>query len=305
MSIKKKISGKLNAAIRRSYWFNEELFPDCRKFWSYKSFNTDVINLGSTSGLYAFDYNGLNICGGNFALRHNPLSGDLQILKNYFGYLNPKKSHVIIPLCVFSSLSGSYDFMEDRFYTLLSPVSIPHFSYRRQQQVKSWVASPFKQMPLWSFYVEFKKLLRGNKELVLTEQQMEENATNWIKGWKHEFSISDFSQPLSLLNQDGIKDASACLNEMVVFCKERNITPVMVLPPMYHTLSDKFDKNARKVLIDDLLETLEDKSVKFLNYMDDSRFSHDITLFQDSFLLNKKGAQKFTKIVLHEIGLIQ
>ena len=162
----------------------------------------------------------------------------------------------------------------------------------------------FKQMPLWSFYVEFKKLLRGNKELVLTEQQMEENATNWIKGWKHEFSISDFSQPLSLLNQDGIKDASACLNEMVVFCKERNITPVMVLPPMYYTLSDKFDKNARKVLIDDLLETLEDKSVKFLNYMDDSRFSHDITLFQDSFLLNKKGAKKFTKIVLADIGVI-
>lgn len=304
MSLKKKIIGKLNAAIRRSYWFNEELFPDCRKFWSYKSFNTDIINLGSTSGLYAFDYNGLNICGGNFALRHNPLSGDLQILKNYFGYLNPKRSHVIIPLCVFSSLSGSYDFMEDRFYTLLSPVSIPHFSYRRQQQVKSWAASPFKQMPLWSFYIELKKLLRGNKELVLTEQQMEENAKNWIKGWKYEFSISDFSQPLSLLNQDGLKDASACLNEMVAFCKERNITPVMVLPPMYHTLSDKFDNHARKILLEDLMDSIKDKSVMFLNYMDDSRFSNDRSLFQNSFLLNKNGARKFTEIVLKDIGIL-
>lgn len=92
---------------------------------------------------------------------------------------------------------------------------------------------------------------------------------------------------------------------MISFCKERDIKPVLVLPPMYHTLASKFDKHARKVLLDDLIETLDDKSVKFLNYMDDSRLSHDITLFQDSFLLNKKGAKKFTKIVLRDIGLIQ
>lgn len=148
MSIKHKIASKINGAIRRTHWFNEELFPDCRKFWNYNTFNTDVINLGSTSGYYAFDYEGLPIKGGNFALRHNPLSGDQAILKNYFGYLNPKGSHVIIPLCVFSSLAGSYDFMEDRFYTLIYPSSIPHFSYRRQQQIKAIAASPIRRFPL-------------------------------------------------------------------------------------------------------------------------------------------------------------
>ena len=70
------------------------------------------------------------------------------------------------------------------------------------------------------------------------------------------------------------------------------------------TLASKFDSDARKVLLDDLLKTLDDQTVKFLNYMDDTRFSHDITLFQDSFLLNKKGAKKFTKIVLADIGVI-
>lgn len=306
MNLKKKIASKLNGAIRRTHWFNDELFPDCRKFWNYNTFNTDVINLGSTSGYYAFDYEGLQICGGgNFALRHNPLSGDQAILKNYFGYLNPKKSHVIITLCIFSSLAGSYDFMEDRFYTLLSPISIPHFSYRRQQQVKSWAESPLRQMPLWSFYTEAKKLLRPKKRLKLTELQMEQDAERWIIGWKHEFSISDFSQPLSLINMDGMKDASAILNELIAFCKERNIKPVLVLPPMYHTLAEKFDSTARKVLLTDLVDMVEDKSVKFLNYMDDSRFSHDTTLFQDSFLLNGYGAKKFTKIVLKDIGVLK
>lgn len=305
MSIKHKIVGKLNGLIRRTHWFNDVMFPDCRKFWGYNTFNTEVINLGSTSGCYAFDYEGLPVQGANFALRHNPLSGDQAILKNYFGYLNPTESHVIITLCVFSSLAGGYDFMEDRFYTLVYPSSIPHFSYRRQQEVKKWAASPIRLFPLWCVYSELRSLLKGKHNVVKTEEQMKKDAEGWMKGWKHEFAISDFSQPLSLLNQDGLKDAASLLNEMISFCKERNINPVLVLPPMYHTLAGKFDEKAREVLLDDLIDAIEDKSVKFYNYMDDSRFAHDSSLFQNSFLLNNKGAKKFTKIVLSDIGLLK
>ena len=304
MNLKKKIASKLNGAIRRTHWFNDELFPDCRKFWNYNTFNTDVINLGSTSGYYAFDYEGLPIKGGNFALRHNPLSGDQAILKNYFGYLNPKGSHVIIPLCVFSSLAGSYDFMEDRFYTLIYPSSIPHFSYRRQQQIKAIAASPIRRFPLWSFYTELRAQLRGTGHSTLTEEQMKADAERWIKGWKHEFALSDFSQPLSLFNKDGVNDAAEILNDIISFCKERNIKPVIMIPPMYHTLAEKFDEKARQLFVYDLIEKIEDKTVPFHNYMDDSRFSRDSSLFMNSFFLNKKGAKKFTRIALTDIGLL-
>ena len=113
MSIKHKIAGKINGVIRRTRWFNEEMFPDCRKFWEYNKFNTDVINLGSTSGCHAFDYEGLPICGGNFALRHNPLSGDLAILKNYL---------TIIKFCLELS-----DLMQAIYFT-----SLCIFSTRKQ-----------------------------------------------------------------------------------------------------------------------------------------------------------------------------
>lgn len=304
MSIKHKIASKINGVIRRTHWFNEELFPDCRKFWNYNTFNTDVINLGSTSGYYAFDYEGMPIKGGNFALRHNPLSGDQAILKNYFGYLNPKGSHVIIPLCVFSSLAGSYDFMEDRFYTLIYPSSIPHFSYRRQQQIKAIAASPIRRFPLWSFYTELRVQLRGTGHSMLTEEQMKADAERWIKGWKHEFVLSDFSQPLSLFNKDGVNDAAEILNDIISFCKERKIKPVIMIPPMYHTLAEKFDEKARQLFVYDLIEKIEDKTVPFHNYMDDSRFSRDSSLFMNSFFLNKKGAKEFTRIALTDIGLL-
>lgn len=304
MSIKHKIAGKLNGIIRRTHWFNEEMFPDCCKFWEYNKFNTDVINLGSTSGCHAFDYEDLPIRGVNFALSHNPLSGDQAILKNYFGYLNSKESHVIISLCVFSSLAGSYDFMEDRFYTLVYPSSIPHFSYRRQQQIKAIAASPIRKFPLWSIYTELRFLLRGASHSMLKEEQMKTDADRWIKGWKHEFALSDFSQPLSLFNKDGVNDAAEILNDIISFCKERKIKPVIMIPPMYHTLAEKFDEKARQLFVYDLIEKIEDKTVPFHNYMDDSRFSRDSSLFMNSFFLNKKGAKEFTRIALTDIGLL-
>lgn len=303
MNMKKKMAHAVNAIVRRSYWFNDVLFPDCKKFWRYRTFNTDVVNLGSTSGLHAFDYEGLPLKGSNWALSHNPLSGDYAILKNYFSFLNPERSTVLLSLCVFSSLAGRYNFMEDRFYTLLNPLSIPDFSYKRQRIVKSWRQNPIRLFPIYGLYLELKRFLRhDNKQL--TESQMEADAQKWIKGWMHEFSISDFSAPLSLLNKDSMEEAAAILNEIIDFCKERNIRPVLVLPPMYHTLAKKFSPEARDMLLNKLIAMVKDKSVKFLNYMDDEHFAHEPSLFMNSFFLNKKGAKKFTRIVLTDLGLL-
>ena len=303
MSITRKIYRVLNALVRRSRWFNEEIFPGCNKLLKYNTFNTKVINLGSTSSCYAFDYSGLPVKGANFALPHNPLMGDEAILKNYFGYLDPNESHVIISLCVFSSLAGSYDIDDDRYYLLLYPSSIPHFSYRRQQRVKQFAYKPFRYFPMFAFFGEFRRFSPKKDARPMTEDEMQMDAEKWIKGWMQEFSLKSFSAPLSLLNKDAVEDAVSILNRMISFCTERNITPTLVLPPMYHTLADKFDKDARNNLIYNMIDKLDDKSVSFLNYMDDKMFSYDRTLFKDSFLLNSKGRKLFTQLVLKDIGI--
>ena len=243
--------------------------------------------------------------GGNFALRCNPLSADQAILKNYSSYLNPKGSYLIISLCAFSSLSGSSEIWDDRYYTLLSPLSIPHFSYRRQQKVKNVAASPIRHFPLFCLYTELKSLLTRKRNRLFNEQEMEIDAERWISGWKHEFGLPDFSEPLSLINQDGINDAAEILNDMIGYCKTHNIKPTIIMPPMYHTLADKFTEKARQLFIYDLIDKVEDKSVQFLNYMDDARFAHAPSLFRNSFFLNKEGAKKFTRIALTDIGLLK
>lgn len=301
--IAKKIYHVINALIRRGRWFNEVKFPDCRKFWNYNTFNTEVVNLGSTSGLNAFNYEGLPVKGANWALRRNPLSADFAILKNYESYLCPTKCTCIIPLCPFSSLSGSYDFQEDRYYTLLYPTSIPNFSYRKQQEVKSVMNGPLFHYPLLSVLTDFIAILKRKINRTLSEEKLQQDANRWMCDWLKEFSINDFNKPLSLLNKDAIDDAANLLNGMVLFCKERNIRPAIVIPPMYYTLANKFTPTVRKVVIDSMLDKLLDKDVFYYNYMDDAAFTNDATLFQNSFLMNEKGAKLFTKRVLKDLNI--
>ncbi len=308
MNVKNIIKRKVEAFVRQSAWFTEEMFPDCQKFWRHNTFNLDVVNLGSTSGVYAFNYESLPLKGANFALRRNPLFADLQILKNYESFLKPNAT-VILPLCPFSSLSGSYQYLEDRFYTLIYPNCIPCFSKKKQQQIIKIKNNPIHYYPLYGLekdIIDFLKDKLGVKkqDALMTEYDMEQNAINRMNGWFKEFSLKDFSMPLSLINQDGIIDAANYLNEIIVFCKVRGFRPVMIIPPVYNTLSAHISVDARKILFDQMILKIEDKSVPFINYLDDDEFKNDKSLFKDSFLLNDKGARKFTKRVLSDLKLI-
>lgn len=308
MSLKSKIKNKINAVVRRSYWYNNIMFPDCKKFWTHKTFNLDVVNLGSTSGLNAFNYDGINLKCANWAMGHNPIIADFEVLKNYFSFLNLNGSIVIITLCPFTSLSGSYDYFEDRYYTILRMSSIPNCSIRRKMQVLDVQRRPIRYIPLFQVYSALKRLvkliLRIESKMSLPESKFEQDAKIWIRNWLNEFSVDDFSAPLSLHNQDGVEDAANTINEMITFCKERNIRPVLVIPPMHKTLAQKFTRQARTVIIDSLLNKIKDKDVFYHNYMDDEEFTNDASLFQNSFLMNEKGAKLFTKRVLKDIKLI-
>jgi len=314
--IKGRIRRELDSRVRRSAWYNE-LFPDCAKFWKYgmfaprAAFDLQVMNLGSTSGVCAFDYSGLPVRAENWALRQNPLAADAAILENYSSFLSAKGATVIIPLCPFSALSGSYAFQEDRYYTILSPRSLPAFSRKRQAKILSVRDNPLVHYPLIEAVRAMKSRLlcfvrrRRVAGSGLSCADFEADADQWLRNWFFEFGITDFSTPLSLVNQDGIEDAAMHLKKMLVFCRERGHRPVLVIPPMHRSLAQKFTPEARGLLIDSLTSRLGAESVVFLNYMDDPEFTADKSLFQNSFLLNSIGAKKFTRRFLVDLGLIK
>lgn len=305
MSIIRKIGGLINMFIKKGYWYRHDIFQDCEKFWGYQKFNMDVVNLGSTSGLNAFDYEDLSLNCTNWAMTGKSLLGDLAILNNYISYVKPHDGVVIIPLCPFSSLAGRYMTLDSRFYTLLHPNSIPNFSYYEQQKVKKMMQRPISFYPMIAIITDFMHWIKkGKTSCVMSEVKMKEDAEKRMNNWMAEFSITDFEAPLSLVNQDGIIDSARLLNEIIGICKSHDLRPVVLIPPVYHTLAEEFNKEIRNVVIDSLVDRIEDKSIWFYNYMDDAQFVNDHSLFDNSFLLNKNGASLFTRRVLTDIKVL-
>lgn len=303
MSVLGKIKTVLNALIRRGYWYDNVFMPDSRKFSVYSTFNTRVVNLGSTSALAAFDYTGLGVKGANWALRRNPLNGDLAVLKNYSSFLDQEKSTVIIPLCPFSALSGSYEPFEDRYYAVLYPTTIPGYSYVHGVQANEKITNPVLHYPWYALFQDIWHLLENKNTKSLSEECMVVDAKNRMKGWLHEFSLKEASSPLSLVNKYNIEEALNALQGIVDYCKIIHATPVLVVPPMYHTLSSLFTEESRKNLFGDIESLAERNNIQFINYMDDKSFVNERSLFRDSYLLNKRGAQLFTKKVLNELSI--
>lgn len=304
MSLTSRIRVILNALIRRGFWYDNVFMTDTRKFNTYSTFNTMIVNLGSTSAWSAFNYQDINIKCANWALRRNSLAGDLAVLKNYSSFLKKDNAIVIISLCPFSSLSGSYEPYEDRYYAFLHPSTIPFFTYAHNIQVQDKIRNPLKHYSFYGFVLDIKHLLPSFKCRKISEDNMNVDALNWIKNWMHEFSLTDLSSPLSLYNKDNVDDGVMYLDAIVDYCKQINAHPVIIVPPMYHSLASKFDAESRKLLFEVFINKMKNKNVQYLNYMDDKQFTNDISLFNNSYLMNERGARLFTKRVLTDLRIV-
>lgn len=308
MGIKSRIYNAILSSIKKSDWYLNEIFQDCTKFWNLSQFNLDVVNLGSTSAVHAFDYGDLPLKCQNLALSRNYLAGDRAILQNYVSHLKPDGAIVIIPLCAFSSLSSRYDVFDDRYYTILYPSSIPGFTKMRQNAIMDLRANPIPHYPAFQMWLSFRKKIKSlfpkRPKGMLSEAEMERSARMWIRDWMHEFGLDDLSSPLSLVNKDAVDNAVFLLDEIITYCRGLGHKPILVFPPMYHTLSEKFTKEARDTLIGAMVDRLKDKTVPFLNYMDDMEFCRAPELFVNAYLMNDAGAKKFTKRVLRDAGVI-
>ena len=281
--------------LSRSYWYNHVAFSDCAKFWSHRTFGLDIVNLGSSSSVAAFDYSGHpELKAANWAMAPQTFMADYEILRNYASFLK-KGATVIIPICPFSSLGGSNDDLADKYYTVLNIASIPHASYRRYTKQMQIRQQPWLYFPALPVDWLRSKIRRFRKP------QYEQDARIRVNSWKKEFSIIDFDYELSLVNKDAFDDGVVLLKKILSYCKARDFKPVMVLPPVHQALSTLFTPAMRRKFIDSFVaQALEgEDKVAFLDYFEDKRFTSD--MFADSFLLNKKGAVLFTDVVLKDI----
>lgn len=291
-----------NKAIHHTKWY-EQYWNGVQKFWYLNRFNLDVVNLGSNSGKYAFNYEGLDIAGMNWAVGPQSLVHDFNILKNYFSYLRSGAT-VFISLCPFSSLVSQYDKNTNlKYYTFLHPATILNFDEKERIRALKIKESPIKEIPWLCIKRTLKEGIKYVIHKPLPKCDMEKSATKFIDSWKRQFGIADLDAPLSRQHNKDLENRSLALRDMIEFCLERDLKPVLVIPPVHPALSKRFTKKCRENYIYSFVRRANEYNVPFLNYMDDERF-HDDRYFSNSFFMSDKGAKKFTQTVLKEINLI-
>lgn len=296
----------INKLVKKTQWYksvipNMSLYPTNEWYREHLERNFDVVNIGSSSARYAFDYSGLPVKAFNWGEQPQSLNNGFKILKTYFSILK-KGGMVIISLCPLSGLDieGKWgkDANDKYYYILPSELINDYSSVAKRRNY------PLVYYPITSIKNLLRKTLGKengqNTELVKT---FVDDSEKWIKIWKDEFGITSFEEPLSEVNNKGKEKRIALLKEIFTFCIERDLRPVIVIPPMHCSLANKFTPTFRENYIYSFVNKANIFKVPFLNYMDDERFDDD-KYFYNSFFLNEKGAKKFTNIVLKDLKIL-
>lgn len=317
------ISGLLIAFLlgKLAYKVFNRLFRRSEKLRCYFGFtkflnripqNLEIVNLGSSSGKYAFEYDN-SIKGANWALSPQTLYYDFNILKQFYSYLKPN-AFVIVSLCPFSSCIKNFSEtrIKLKYYSFLHPAMIYEYSKEIYKTISSLKSHPIflscKLIGFESFIRCFiTSLIKLHPSMLssnpMNEDTLEKDAKRWIKGWKEQFNINDLdSENISEETQNVIQYNAKLLSTMTDFCKERDLKLVFVLPPVTKTLSLNFSDSFKELYIYSLFADDNMKEVQFLNYFVDERFSNS-DLYFNSYFLNAKGRKLFTNQVIKDIKL--
>ena len=298
-----KILNLVNKIIKHTLWY-QNYWCGVHKFWYLNTFNLDVINLGSTSGVWDFNYNNLPIKGMNWAIGPQSLMHDFNVLKNYFSYIKEGGS-VIITLCPFSSLITQYSTHQNlKYYTFLHPATINEFNEKEREQALQIKQNPFKAMPLFCIKETTKEFLRALiPRQSKNKTNFSQNALYYIGIWKKQFNIQDLTAELQSQHKTEQMQRAQLLHKMVQFCEERDLHPVIVIPPIHRELSKQLPIEFRENYINSFIEKADIPKTLFYNFIDDERFQDD-KYFHNAFLMNKIGAVYFIKELLKEIHIL-
>lgn len=300
---KRKIKRLVNQELCKTSWY-ANLWNGVEKFWNFHSFNLDIVNLGSGAGYYAFNYEDSGVKGSNWALWPQSLEHDFNILKNYFSFIKPY-GHVIITACPFGCLfSPSYNHAHNlKYYTFLHPATIINFE--EDERVKALL---LKERPL--DYLGIQKSIRKIIKNKLTLEEKHEvsesyvdNAQLMVEGWKEQFGIDDLDAPIKGKHVEEFHKRQNLLREIIQFCIERDLKPVIVYPPIHPSLSILMSNEFRKQYIYDFIEgAIQGLNCSFYEYINHDMINTD-DLFRTSYFLNTNGAKKFTQQLLNQLEL--
>lgn len=306
-----------NPLIKKTQWYRSlfvdydyNIYPGNEWYRKHFERNYDIVNLGSSSAKWAFDYTNTGIKGMNWAQQPQTLLEDYNLLRHYHSILR-KGGFVIITIMPFSGLNKVTGLMDALKYVRfdLQGEAIQPYMYDKaclyarfpimfkKKAVKALIKYLFKMESKTDKYIE--ENVEFNQ---MTSTQLDNNALSFINGWKEQFKIQNLELPLTDANIQGRNYRIKLMRELIDFCIEREYKPVYVIPPVTKHLSKFYTSKFEYIYIYSFLREV-DRDILTLDYSKNEELQKD-ELYFNSFFLNKRGRTLFTKRVLNDLELL-
>lgn len=295
----------LNNKVKKTNWYKNVIpdlsnYPNNKWYRNHLERNYDLAIIGSSSAVYSYNVEKRReIKFFNWANKPQSLPLSYKVLKTYFSILK-KKGLVIITLCPFSGLDADSVWSSniyDKYFYILNSEDIPNYcqiSRRRRYPI------------LFTPIASLKGLIKDFPVLSTMDKQpinFKLDATRWINIWKKEFDIECLNEKLTKDNEKGMLKRVALLKEMISFCLDRELRPILVIPPVHEELFQYFTENFRQNYIENFItDVCSGQQIPFFNFLGDTRFYNDY-YFSNAYFLNEKGAEKFTTILLEKLKI--
>lgn len=255
-----------------------------------------IANVGSSHGAYNFLYDDISEKGYscfNFANASQSYDYDLAVLKEFQDHMQ-EGSVLFIPISYFSFNnevinSEEAEALSVRYYHCLSPENIPDYDL--------YVDIVTHKLPILSAGEDILELI-PELNIVLTAHA----ANNGIDEEKIAKQAQErYSRHFDNKEEYFMPERIEELYEIIDFCKERNITPVLITTPFTKYYIDLVTQDFLEEFYATINRVAYDTDVNYYDYSHDSRFYDNLEHFSDSDHLTEDGARRFTAILWDEV----
>ena len=277
---------------------DDQKYMDIVKFdlFVYSDPEIYIGNLGSSHGAYDFSYDNITRMGYtcfNFANTSQSYNYDYAILQE-FGQYMADNSVLFIPVSYFSFNNEvvndtEAEAMSIRYYHFLSPKNIPDYD--------PYVDIITNRLPILSAGEDILQLF-PTLNTVLTAHA----ADDGIDVEEFARRANDrYSRHFDNKEEYFIPERIQELYNIIDYCKEHGITPVLITTPYSKYYVDLVSQDFLQEFQATVNTITNDTDVNYYDYSHDERFYEHLEQFSDSDHLNEEGAVYFTDILWDEV----
>lgn len=287
-------------AVLINQFYNRYIDENGARFYTNSLKKAKIVNLGSSHGMYGFNYE--NEEGINLGIVSQPLYYDYEIFKKYSSCLQ-EGGTVIIPISIFTFYKYNPNYLNivnDNYRNILNYEQLygEDLKVYLSNKCFRFISKPTMILKFIIKSIKTKKIVNNSFVQYSKNQSYEERKSNVEKRGLAFLGVND--ERLTLNPNYNMK----ILLNLLDFIDKKGGKPILVTTPQTYLLnevitSDNYNERLYKNI--EFLKEKYGKKIQYLDYSHDERFENNLDLFFDNDHLNKKGAKKFTKIVLDDL----